>query len=73
MSFHLLNLDFDFFQHNDTDLDGSNRRVELWGVQNFPEIRIKGGFGDDGATPVQCRRRGSPVGRTWDEAPSLIE
>ena len=30
MSFHLLNLDFDFFQHNDTDLDGSNRRVELW-------------------------------------------
>jgi hypothetical protein len=29
---------------------------------------VRGGFGDDGATAVQCRRRGSPVGSSCGEA-----
>jgi hypothetical protein len=29
---------------------------------------VRGGFGDDAATPVQCRRQGSPVGSSCEEA-----
>jgi hypothetical protein len=29
---------------------------------------VSGGFGDGGATAVQCRTRGSPVGRSCEEA-----
>ena len=31
-------------------------------------LRLRGGFGDGGATAVRCRRRGSPVGSNCEEA-----